>query len=356
MRPRVSLVATSLLAIIVLSSSAVAQYNPGTSYPGSSYPGTSSPSRPGVQTSRSASQDRTAQAPKKVEPDAKPPQAPSGVVTQASAPNLVIGGGDLLEISVYGAADFDKKEVRVSGNGDVILPLIGTQHVAGLDIDRAQQLIATKLAEGQFFNNPQVSIFVKEYATQGVSVLGEVQKPGVYPLLGARRLFDAISQAGGLTAKAGKVVTITRREHSSAPQTINLGNDLLASTEGNVEVQPGDTIMVSKAGIVYVVGDVKMPGGFVIENGKMTVLQALAMAQGANPTASLNSAKIIHNQDGKQQDTDIPLKKILSAKASDMPLQPEDILFVPGSAGRSVLRRSMEAIVQTATGVAIYRR
>jgi polysaccharide export outer membrane protein len=113
--------------------------------------------------------------------------------------------------------------------------------------------------------------------------------------------------------------------------------------------------VVSKAGIVYVVGDVKMPGGFVMENGKMTVLQALAMAQGANPTASLNSAKVIHRENGKQQESEIPLKKILTAKATDVNMQPEDILFVPGSAGRSVMRRSLEAIVKTATGVAIYR-
>lgn len=296
--------------------------------------------------------------PKPVQPTTQPSTAtaPSGPVTQGAAPDMVIGAGDLLEISVYGAPDFDKKEVRVSGNGDITLPMIGAQHVEGLNVDQAQALIASKLAEGQYFNNPQVTVFVKEYATQGVSVLGEVQKPGVYPLLGQRRLFDAISQAGGLTAKAGKAVTIARRQDPEHPIAVMLGNDLQASTEGNIDVHPGDTIVVSKAGIVYVVGDVKMPGGFVMENGRMTVLQALAMAQGANNTASLNSARLIHRKpDGAQQDTQIALKKILSSQATDIAMQPEDILFVPASAGKSAMRRSLDAIVQTATGVAIYR-
>ncbi len=267
---------------------------------------------------------------------------------------MTIGEGDLLEVSVYGAPDFEKKEVRVSGTGDIVLPMIGREHVQGLTVQQAQELVAKKLTEGEFYNNPQVSIFIKEYIGEGVSVLGEVQKPGVYPLLGQHRLFDAISMAGGTTPKAGRVVTISRRADPTKPITVTLGNDFQGSTEGNVEVFPGDTVMVSKAGIVYVVGDVKLPGGFVMEHGSMTVLQAVALAQGANPTAALNSSKLIRKVDGNQQEVPIQLKEILSSKSPDVKVQPDDIVFIPNSAAKSAMRRSLEMIVQTASGMAIY--
>ena len=274
----------------------------------------------------------------------------------AQSTEILIGSGDLLEISVFGAPDFEKKETRVSGGGNIILPLIGVQHVQGLTVGQAQALIAGQLASGEFFNNPQVSIIVKEYATQGASVLGEVQKPGVYPLLGPHRLFDALSAAGGLTAQAGRTVTITHRNDPNTPITVTLGKEIQASMEGNIEIYPGDTVLVSKAGIVYVVGEVKKPGGYVMDHGDMTVLQSIAMAEGASPIAALNSAKLIRTVDGRRQEIPVPLKKILTDKAPDMKLQADDIVFVPTSAGKSASRRSLEAILQAATGVAIYRR
>jgi polysaccharide export outer membrane protein len=280
--------------------------------------------------------------------------APASTPTGSASPDLLVGAGDLLEISVYGAPDFDKKEVRVSGTGDIGLPLIGPVHVAGKTVQEVQNLIAQKLVQGEFFVNPQVSVFAKEYATQGVTVLGEVLKPGVYPVLGSRRLFDAISLAGGLTPKAGNVVTVTRRDDPSHPEKVILTGATQASTQGNVDVLPGDTVVVSKAGLVYVVGDVKLPGGFVMENGKMTILQAVAMAQGANPTASLNKAKLIRTTATGQTETPLDLKNILASKAPDMPLQAEDVLFVPNSTGKTAGRSGLTTILSTLSGIAIY--
>jgi polysaccharide biosynthesis/export protein len=286
-------------------------------------------------------------------PEAVP--SPGSISSPGSARNMVIGEGDLLEVSVYGAPDYDRV-VRVSGTGDVALPLIGSLHVAGLSIPEAETLLEQRLQNGEYFNDPHVSVFEKEYATQGVSILGEVQKPGVYPIMGSRRLFDAISIAGGTTLKAGKTVTIMHRTNPKEPETVPLGNGSSSAMQNNVQVFPGDTILVSKAGIVYVVGDVHLPGGFTMENGELTVLQALAMAQGANPTASLDSAKLIRRTPQGQQEQPLALKKILTAKAPDLKLQPEDIVFVPNSVGKSAARRGMEAILQAATGVAIYSR
>lgn len=294
-------------------------------------------------------------------PMVQPVGPPSTSNTSASSPKtpdtsseMTVGDGDLLEVSVYGAPDFDKKEIRVSRTGDVVLPMIGQTHIGGLTVQQAQDLIARKLSQGEFFNDPQVSILIKEYVAEGVSVLGEVQKPGVYPLPGQHRLFDAISMAGGTTQKAGRVVSITRRSDPDKPITVTMGSDVQGSTEGNVPIFPGDTVVVSKAGIVYVVGDVKLPGGFVMEHGSMTVLQAVALAQGANPTAALNSSRLIRKVNGEQQEVPIQLKEILSSKAPDMKVEADDIVFVPNSAAKSALRRSLEMAVQTASGIAIY--
>lgn len=283
------------------------------------------------------------------------PQSSSEQPAQALSSDLLVGIGDLLEVSVYGAPDFDKKVVRVSGSGEIVLPLIGAQKVDGMSVPQVQQFIAEKLVAGQFFNNPQVSVLVKEYATQGISVLGEVQKPGVYPLLGPRRLFDAISFAGGLTPKAGRTVSITHRNNPEHAEKFQLGDDVQASTAANVEIYPGDTIVISKAGIVYVVGDVKLPGGFVIEHGDITVLQALALAQGANPTAKLNSAKLIHSTGNEHQETPIELANVLSSKTPDIKLHADDILFIPNSKAKSAFRRTVDTALQAAVGVAIYR-
>ena len=270
-----------------------------------------------------------------------------------SSSEMLIGAGDLLQVTVYGT-DFDR-QVRVSDTGEISLPLLGTVKVGGLSIDEAEQFVGRELARKGYFTDPQVSIFDREYATQAISVLGEVQKPGIYPLPGSRTLFDAISAAGGTSEKAGNEVTITHRGHTDDPQVVPLSYVGDSSLHSNVKVLPGDTVVVARAGIVYVVGDVHKPSGIVMQNSQLTALQAIAMAEGTNPTASLNRSRLIRKTPQGLKEVPLPLKKILAAKAPDVDLQPNDILFVPNSAAKSAARRSVEAIVQTATGVAIYR-
>jgi len=270
------------------------------------------------------------------------------------ATETLIAGGDLLRVSVFGVKDFDV-DARVSARGNVSLPLIGDVQVAELTTDEAQAVIEKRLIDGQFMLHPQVSVFTKEYATQGISVLGEVQKPGIYPLLGSHGLFEVLSMAGGTTQKSGPIVTIRHRSSPNDPVQVKLV-EVGKSADANSEILPGDTVFVSKAGIVYVVGDVKNPSGVVIENDSdMTVLKAIAIAGGVNPTAAVNRAKLIRRTSNGPEQTAIPLKKILAAKATDLKLQPEDIIFVPNSAAKSAGRRGLEAVLQAATGVAIYR-
>jgi polysaccharide biosynthesis/export protein len=288
-----------------------------------------------------------------------PGQLSSGSLAQISdvqlAPEVFLGSGDLLAISVAGAPEYHY-DVRVSPAGAASLPMLGNITLAGLSTTQAESVVAKRLQERGYFNDPQVSVFVKEYATAGISVLGEVQKPGIYPLMGARTLLDAISAAGGTTPKAGKSVTITHRDELDSPKTILLSHDN-GETMTNVSVQPGDTVVVSKAGMVYVIGAVKEPTGIILDNPNFTVLQAIAMAHGTNPTASLKSTKLIRKAStSSPQELPIPLDTILSAKSPDLELQPDDIVFVPNSAAKTIASRSLEAIVQTATGMAIYGR
>lgn len=267
---------------------------------------------------------------------------------------LAIHDGDLLEVNVAGAPEYHY-EVRVSPGGDIALPMAGDLAVDGMSPSQAEGSLNRRLQEKGIFNDPQSSIFVKEYATEGISVLGEVQKPGIYPLMGKRTLFDAISAAGGTTEKAGKAVTITHRDQPDDQETVTLSYDENGRAASNVTLQSGDTVVVTKAGMVYVVGDVKEPTGIIMENSHLTVLQALAMAHGANPTAKLRNAKLIRNTSSGAKEIPIPLDKILATKSPDLELAANDIVFVPNSVAKSATRRGLEAMVQAATGVVIYK-
>ena len=282
------------------------------------------------------------------------PVAAPSASQPAAAPVIAVGAGDLLKVSVLGAPESDQ-EVRVDQNGNASMNYIGAVHVAGLTTTEAQDEVAKKLAAGGFYTQPQVSVFVKEYATQGVSVMGEVMHPGVYPVLGARRLFDVISLAGGTGPKAGRMVSISHREHPESPTSVKMSNDPVESAKSNVEVYPGDTVVVSRAGMVYVVGDVKKPSGVLMDNGnEMTVLQAIAMAEGTNWTARLNKARLIRTTATGRQELPLALGDMLASKTPDLRLQAEDIIFVPNSAAKTAGRRTLEAIVQSATGLAMY--
>jgi polysaccharide export outer membrane protein len=269
--------------------------------------------------------------------------------------DLMIGTGDLLKISVLGASEYDQ-DVRVSGSGDIVIGLVGRVHVSGQTTEQAQARIRKRLVDGGYFADPQVSVFEKEFATQGVSVLGEVQRPGVYSVTGPRRLFDVLSLAGGTTAKAGQVVTISSRDKIKTLQNVSFSSDPQKNMTANVDILPGDTVVVSKAGVVYVVGDVRHPMGVIMENGgRITVLQALATAEGANSTAALKNAKIVRKGENGPTEVPVDIKKIMQAKAPDMTLQAEDVVFIPSSTAKNVGVRTLQSIVSIATGVATYR-
>ena len=276
--------------------------------------------------------------------------APSAIPRTQSS--LRLGPGDLVEVSVYNVPDLSAK-ARVSASGDISLPLIESVHVGGLTVEAAQNLIQKRLFDGGFVKDPHVSLLVDQYTSDGVSVLGEVARPGVYPVLGEQRLFDLISSAGGLTEKAGRSISISHRDQSGNPVTLPLTRNLADNEADNVPVYAGDTIIVRKADVVYVVGDVGKPSGFLMDSGNLTVLQAIALAGGTTRTAKLGSARIIRKGAAGMSETPVHLKQILEAKAPDMAMQADDILFVPTSAAKVMAGRTMEAALQAATAVGV---
>ena len=283
---------------------------------------------------------------------AQPSKATPGTTEPTDSAILKLGAGDLIEVNVYNVPELTSK-ARVSNSGDVYLPLIDYVHVADLTTEEAQSLIQKRLEDGGFVRNPHVTIFVDESASQGVTLLGEVSKPGVYPDLGDHKLYELISVAGGFTAAAARKVSIVRRNQSQ-PINLTLPRNLADDLSSNVDIQPGDTIMVPRAPIIYVVGDVGRPSGLLVDNGSLTVMQAIALAGGTNKTAKLGAVRIIRKGPNGMTETLVPLKKMLEAKAPDVPLQGDDILFVPVSGGRVLAGRTFEAAMAAATAVTIY--
>jgi polysaccharide export outer membrane protein len=284
-------------------------------------------------------------------PGASIGNASGGFASGAAGP---IGAGDLVEMSVFDTPELSGK-LRVSNSGDIILPLVGQIHVAGLTANDAEALIRQKFIDGGFVRDPQVTVFIAEYATQGVSVLGEVRTPGIYPALGAHNLVEYISIAGGLTPLAGTAVTITRFGHPDESQQVNISSSAAPKPLNNPEIFPGDSIFVEKTGLIYVIGDVVRPGGFPMDhNDHLTILQAIALAQGTTYSAKKGSTVIIRSAPNGRETIPVDLKKILASKAADEPLQDNDILFVPNSSARTALKNT-EAILPIAASATIYR-
>jgi polysaccharide biosynthesis/export protein len=267
----------------------------------------------------------------------------------------VISDGDMLDISVFESPDLSTK-VRVGEEGDVLLPLAGRLHVQGLSVADASAAIRTRLIVQRFVKDPTVTVSITEYATRGVSVLGEVKKPGIYTEMGSHRLNDYISLAEGLTPQAGTRVSITHRAAPEQPTIVRISSAGKPTPGSNPVIESGDTIIVPKAGQVYVVGDVVRPGGYLMDHDEqLTIVQALALAQGANRTALLKHSMIIRKTETGRTEIPVNVEKVLTMKSKDLALVDDDILFIPVSKAKTALNRSIEAIVQTAVGTASFR-
>jgi len=270
----------------------------------------------------------------------------------ASSSTLAMGPGDLIDVNVYDVPELILK-VRVSDDGTVTLPLVGRMRWAGLTATEADHELAAALIRDEYVRAPQVSVFIAEYATQGVSVTGEVNQPGIYPLFGPHTLFDAISAAGGVTENAGAIVTIAHRADPGHLERVSIGSNG-ALNDPNRPIVAGDMIAVAKAGVVYVVGEVNRPGGFAMgNNSHMTVARAIALAMGPTTHGRLRQVCVIRHRDTGTILITFDLKKLLKGEVRDVPLQADDIVYVPTSGVRTTTDIMQKASIGAAAAAVL---
>ena len=274
----------------------------------------------------------------------------------ATQESLLIGPGDLLHVQVADTPEMEQHP-RVTDAGDVPITGIGTIKVAGLTPADAALAIQAGLIAAHYMNHPAVMVSVEQYATQSVSVLGEVKAPGAYPIATSRSILDVLALAGGLTTVGDRNLVIER--HGDPSQVVHYGfsNNAGQAIVQQVVVYPGDVVIVPKAGIVYVLGDVNHPGGYVMGNNDstMTVLQALAVSGGVTHTAKQGHARLIRKDAaGRYSDRQISVGDLQEGRTPDIALQAGDVLYVPFSFGRNIVTAGAGSIASAATTAAVY--
>jgi polysaccharide export outer membrane protein len=305
------------------------------------------------------------------------PPAPESRETKAKCGDQVrstylLGPDDSLDISGPELTELASKPVRINSDGDIQVPPAGRVHVAGLTVQQAEQELNKVLSK--YIRQPQVAVTITELRSQPVSVLGAVNTPGVHQVQGHKTLLEMLSSAGGIRQDAGYSVRITRQldwgciplpgaaldpSGKFSVAEVNLKKIMEAKNpEENIQIFPHDVISVPKAEMVYVIGDVKRSGGFVLgEHQSISVLQALSLAEGLSTGADTRHAKILRlKRDADQrEELAVDVKDVLNGKKPDVPLLGDDILFIPGSTGKKAALRTLEAAIQAGTGAAIWR-
>ena len=266
---------------------------------------------------------------------------------------LRIGIGDMVEVSVFDTPELSGK-LRVNADGTVELPVSGSTVVAGLTPREAADVIGKHLIETQMMTDPRVTVTITEYATQEISVLGEVKNPGNYLLLGPHSLYNALSAAGGTNEKAGGDIVITHVADPQKPEIIAVDSSSYSALQRVTNVSAGDVIFVSRAGSVYVLGAVVRPGEFPMAGGKrLTVLEALALAQGTNSDAALTKASIIRKTGDGAKIIPVDLKRMTETAEGDQTLHAEDVIVVPRSRGRAFIDATLPGLTGSIAGSAV---
>jgi polysaccharide export outer membrane protein len=303
--------------------------------------------------------------------ESPPPQPGQPAVT---APAYRLGSGDEVIIQVLDVEEISDKPQRIDSRGNLSLPLVGRVPATGLTVEELETVVAARL--GRYLRDPQVTLTIAEVRSQPVSVLGAVNRPGVHQIEGPKTLVEILSLAGGLREDAGHTIKITRRAAEgpiplASAQADSSGNFSVAEVnvrevmearrpENNIFIRSHDVISVPRAEMVYVIGEVEKSGGFVLEDRQsVSVLQALSLAGGLTDVAAIENSRILRGNagdgGGERLEIAVDLKAIMAGKSPDVPLEREDILFVPRSGKRAASQAVKRAAVGTLSGIAIWR-
>ena len=291
---------------------------------------------------------------------------------QLPAP-YVLGPGDAIALHVDDVEEIPVTPITIDPGGFVDLPMAGRVQAAGLTLTQFNAELVAKYS--QYITAPKVSTNLVQSGSEPVSVVGQVNLPGVHQLAGSKHLLEVISLSGGLKPDAGPSVIVTREPrwgtiqaaHTSvdpatgdSTATFSL-DDLMSgkSPQDNIQIEPNDVVSVPRAELVYVLGDVKKAGGFQLStHPTISLLEALTMAEGLGPDDSAKNARILRQEpggDGVPRQIPVNVNKIVAGKAPDVQLHPNDVLYIPHSGSKVIARRAIEAAVGVSTGILIYR-
>jgi polysaccharide biosynthesis/export protein len=255
--------------------------------------------------------------------------------------DYIVGGNDVLSITVYEEADLSRESIRVSADGYISFPLISRLKVEGLSTADIGELIARRLAEGQYLLNAHVSVIVTEYNSKWYLVLGAVTTPGSYPLTAQERILNAISKAGGIKETgAGKKAKIVRTEmaNTSGEKQIVIDIDLQGILQGtdphaNMLLCDKDTLFIPTAESFYIIGQVKSPGSYPLIDRELTLVEGIGIAGGFTNIAARNHTRIIRIENGEEKIIEVKVDAITEGgkKIRDVIIQPNDIIIVPES-------------------------
>jgi len=252
-----------------------------------------------------------------------------------AAHDLRIFHGDLIAVHLYPTTDY-APTVRVSLDGSIQLPLIGKVQVEGLTIPQAEKLIASKLIAAGMYKNPQITLQLTESPNQVATVTGELHT--AVPVFGQNRLLDVLTAAGGLPPQASRTITI-HRLGVEQPIVVALGSDPMKSEESNIPIFAGDTIIVAKAGVVYMLGSFKNVGSIpIVQNSPLTLMQATTLAGGAGFEGKMADLRLIRTVGGNRTVVRLDMKRVLEGKDPDPVLQSDDIVLLPSSLMKSAIK------------------
>ncbi len=296
---------------------------------------------------------------------------PLAVQTSATVtdvlPAQTLGADDLLQIMVPYCPELSRS-FRISSDGSLTLPLLKQRiQVAGLQPSQVEKKIAAELVAEQVLTQPVVNVSVLEYRSKPVSVVGAVAHPLTFQATGDTTLLDALAKAGGLTTTVGPEISVTRREvgpdgsmHITVQSIPTRGLIDMADPKLNVKLIGNEEVRVPEAGRIFVAGNVKKPGSFVMQNNSdTTVVKALAMSEGLDAYSAKLAYIYRESGPGKpREEISVPLSQIMARKAPDVVLQPDDIVYVPVDNGKRLTAKVLEQLAgfgsTTAAGVLIY--
>jgi len=272
----------------------------------------------------------------------------------AQKESLLIGPGDLLHLQVYDTPEMDQR-ARVTDAGTIPFSFLGNVNVAGLTPGAAAEEIEHRLVTAGIMLHPQVIVHVEAFATQNASVMGQVQKPGVYEIDTPRKVVDVLAMAGGLTDLADRHITIQRHGEGQPQIEYYYSNAAASALADDPMVHPGDTVIVPRVAIVYVLGDVLKPGGYPINtnNSQITALQAIALAGYANHTAAVSKSRLVRSTPSGIKEINLPIGEMQKGKLPDVALVADDVIYVPFSFVRN-LGVNSQGILASATSAMIY--